>query len=667
MPGTTQHFESASNQLGVCFSAVPARLPPISFCPHVLCNVLSQALAFYRLTHPKSSSQHAHGPTVGQLRPPRHGRRRVPAAHGSGNTATAPGPTLPHAIACGGEFSGIVYSSPASLWRREDTVGNWPPTSDPTQGSFRAWEASLAQGTLVLRPILPPPGAKPPSPGRGAPEQPGQQGKRGAAGEGVPDAASPSAAAAAGAGAGPAEPAAELVPPTKVGIPLDGCLVELVADGLRGRSEFIRRAPLLISHPRWKLLEGEPAFYLWAGEAQQAAGLWCWPRRAWSCLDNRPTLLEAKGLCQLAAFWLCTSCSSSLHAAAACLPCSAPPADDPASKQQWLHALGWWCQDAEKLRAVEAMYGAYCEAMRDRSILEYAEQAPPGGAGSHGPAAAEDAGGGGGSEAGPDGQALALVAATGEQRQAKQRGWKGWGASKVQNMRRKMTQKQRDGSQDGADSSGAGGGPFASPGKQGGGPRGSTPPSLDPSPAKGELGCQPGGNPIAANAPILFCPAAPVARVPSFCALRAGHVCCRSVCRGGAVSGELHRCQVDAVAQGPGGLASWVGGWLGGCRSLPALPSAAGSVRRTMPARLRPLPTWSECCLTAHFPHCPLPCCRCPPRSRRLWCSRAMGPATAPAPGPTKPLPRPSPRLQPHPPTWRGRSPTAAARPAAWA
>ena len=69
---------------------------------------------------------------------------------------------------------------------------------------------------------------------------------------------SPVAAAAA-------SEASQQPPPTKVGIPLEGCTVELVADGLKGRSEFIRRAPLLVSHPKWPLLEGEQAFFLWAG------------------------------------------------------------------------------------------------------------------------------------------------------------------------------------------------------------------------------------------------------------------------------------------------------------------------------------------------------------------------------------------------------------------
>lgn len=48
--------------------------------------------------------------------------------------------------------------------------------------------------------------------------------------------------------------------------------MELVIEGLKGRSEWIRRAPLLVRHPKWNLLEGEPAFYLWAGGAGGGAG-----------------------------------------------------------------------------------------------------------------------------------------------------------------------------------------------------------------------------------------------------------------------------------------------------------------------------------------------------------------------------------------------------------
>ncbi|PSC67117.1 testis-expressed sequence 2 -like [Micractinium conductrix] len=144
----------------------------------------------------------------------------------------------------------------------------------------------------------------------------------------------------------------------------------LVVEGLNGRSEWIRRAPLLVAHPEWNLLEGEPAFYLWA--------------------------------------------------------------DDPASKQQWLHALGWWCQDSERLAAIDAMYAAYCQSMRDRSLLEYPEHVPQ----------LE----GGGEPAGGAAGEAAQVAGGGGQPAGARRGWKGWG-NRVQTMRRKM-QRGRSGAGD---------------------------------------------------------------------------------------------------------------------------------------------------------------------------------------------------------------------------
>lgn len=218
-----------------------------------------QAAVFFQITKPGRASSASQ-----PLRSGPRGRRR--SIHAS-SAATSPGPTLPHAIAVRGELSGVVYTAPMSAWRRADTVANWPPTCEPPQ-PFCAWEASLAQGTLVLRPIVPPPGSKPPSPGRnGAAKQLGAAEGAGAAGSSRQlQAAGSEAAAASGSGAAnPGAPAAPTPAPAKVGIPLEGCTVELVGDGLQGRSAWIRRAPLLVQHPKWNLLDGEPAFYLWAG------------------------------------------------------------------------------------------------------------------------------------------------------------------------------------------------------------------------------------------------------------------------------------------------------------------------------------------------------------------------------------------------------------------
>ncbi|KAL6768666.1 hypothetical protein ACKKBF_B15705 [Auxenochlorella protothecoides x Auxenochlorella symbiontica] len=162
----------------------------------------------------------------------------------------------PHTTPVRGWFAGPVYLAPLSTWRRDATVVKWPP-SPVTEPSLAPWDAVLDQGTLVLT--------------RGG---------------------------------------VDGVPPTKVGIPLEGCSVELVRDGLNGRSEYIRRGPLLITHAEWPLFAGEQAFFLFA------------------C--------------------------------------------DPASKQGWLHALQWWCEGCERLRSIEVQYQRYCEAMSRQALLPFA-------------------------------------------------------------------------------------------------------------------------------------------------------------------------------------------------------------------------------------------------------------------------------------------------------
>ena len=103
--------------------------------------------------------------------------------------------------------------------------------------------------------------------------------------------------------------------PQKVGIPLDGCVVELVRDGLGGRSEMVRRAPLLLSHPSCPLLDGERALFIFAS--------------------------------------------------------------DPAAKQQWLHALSYWCRGGERLRSVEKTYAEFCAVAEKRSLIPFITETPP--------------------------------------------------------------------------------------------------------------------------------------------------------------------------------------------------------------------------------------------------------------------------------------------------
>ncbi len=98
-------------------------------------------------------------------------------------------------------------------------------------------------------------------------------------------------------------------------------------------------------------------------------------------------------------------------------------------------------------------YSAYCEAMRDRSILDYPEHAPQWGAPAEHPGSApagEGPGGGAGGTAGPE-------QATGGDAKTSKRSWKGWGASKVQKMKSKYQERKRgsgSGSQDGSAAAG---------------------------------------------------------------------------------------------------------------------------------------------------------------------------------------------------------------------
>lgn len=55
----------------------------------------------------------------------------------------------PHTTPVRGWFAGPVYLAPLSTWRRDATVVKWPP-SPVTEPSLAPWDAVLDQGTLVL-------------------------------------------------------------------------------------------------------------------------------------------------------------------------------------------------------------------------------------------------------------------------------------------------------------------------------------------------------------------------------------------------------------------------------------------------------------------------------------------------------------------------------------
>ncbi|KAI8106919.1 hypothetical protein M9434_001572 [Picochlorum sp. BPE23] len=171
--------------------------------------------------------------------------------------------TMPHAISHRGRFQGIVFTVPMSKWKRSDAVLDWPPVMRP----FRIWYADIDQGTLVLTPL--------------ELSRQKDKNKRGKTSHSFVQ-----------------------MDEDKFGIPLEGCCVDIVRDSLQGRSDFLRRAPLLIRHESWLLMDGEHGFYLFA--------------------------------------------------------------NDPAAKMQWISAIRYWTNpaDGNAYQDVQEMYLDYCAMMK---------------------------------------------------------------------------------------------------------------------------------------------------------------------------------------------------------------------------------------------------------------------------------------------------------------
>eukprot|EP00887_Chlorella_sp_A99_P003929 scaffold11.g3929.t1 len=320
----------------------------LGFALGVAAMVGAVVVAYYHLMLPgrlKDAFSHALHP--GKADRLAHGGAGWPH-RGAGACAEpgSPRATLPHAVATGGVFSGLVYTVPASEWPASAVTVDWPPTSDASK-PFKTYHAAVSQGTLVLTPAPAPPPARL----RSSATRSRAAAACGAEAARAADAAGSPGGEGVEGGGRPGPPQQH-----KIGIPLEGCTVEVVTEGLAGRSDLVRRAPLVISHPNWNLLDGERSFYLFA--------------------------------------------------------------DEPASKQQWLHALRWWCEGGERVRAIEALYLAYCTAMRERTCLEYAHQVE----GEEGALPdAHDAG------SGADGQ-----------QPHSRRGWKRWGKG----IRRRLAERR---------------------------------------------------------------------------------------------------------------------------------------------------------------------------------------------------------------------------------
>jgi len=135
------------------------------------------------------------------------------------------GPSLPHAVTIHGCFHGLVYTVVESAWNARECVLDWPPSLK----IFKSWNAQIDQGTLVLKPLD---------------DSKGET----------------------------------------LGIPLAQCRIDIVRDGLKGRSDFLRRSPLLISHDHHAIMDGERGFYLFANSP---ASKMCWVSalRFWSADD----------------------------------------------------------------------------------------------------------------------------------------------------------------------------------------------------------------------------------------------------------------------------------------------------------------------------------------------------------------------------------------------
>lgn len=94
-----------------------------------------------------------------------------------------------------------------------------------------------------------------------------------------------------------------------VEIPLAGCSVRLVTEGLRGKTRWWRKTPLEISHPNRALLARQKTFFLFC--------------------------------------------------------------DGSAAKEQWLTALSWACSGGGAPQAVQDLYATFCSTLRDNKRLSF--------------------------------------------------------------------------------------------------------------------------------------------------------------------------------------------------------------------------------------------------------------------------------------------------------
>lgn len=222
------------------------------------------AIALYNLTHvrPKYVEFEKQAKVVGKRGSVGGGKEEEDV-----RDVTKQGPTMPHAIAYRGQYQGVVFTVSMSKWSRSKCVLDWPPLAAP----FKAWHAEIDQGTLILHPISLMKRSKSV-----------RTGVLNTTKEDVVESLD---------GAGGSKVSGE-----KLGIPMEGCIVETVRDGLLGRSEMIRRAPLFICHEKWLLLDGEHGFYLFAenpgAKLQWAVALRYWAENKGNAFKTVPQMYE---------------------------------------------------------------------------------------------------------------------------------------------------------------------------------------------------------------------------------------------------------------------------------------------------------------------------------------------------------------------------------------
>lgn len=206
---------------------------------------------------------------------------------------TCQGATMPHSFTVGGCYKGVLYTATGSQWNRANCVVDWPPAPP-----CLPWKASVEQGTLVLTPL--------PLFYRKQGRKDNRSKRRTNRDAEAPHVdRTPVGQDSSIEGEHAALPHID----TKLGIPLEGCTIELVRDGLQGRSEMVRRAPLLLTHPTWPLFRGENALFIFA--------------------------------------------------------------TDPAAKQEWLKSLIYWCQGGHPMRAVDSTYASFNLAMKQRTLTPF--------------------------------------------------------------------------------------------------------------------------------------------------------------------------------------------------------------------------------------------------------------------------------------------------------